>query len=183
MNEFEEAFVNGILKAAAKYGIADHREILAKAEAERIVDTSLEKQQLFSKAGATIMAYAGMENTPEYHILCKCASSNILLPDEVRDTFIRPVEKVLEKQAGLGPTVFALLADKPGVAGALATLLGVAGGGTYYAARREMAETDAEVEAKIEQARIYRETAKKLQKEMRKKQQDKGLAPDKSFVY
>lgn len=182
MNEFEEAFVNGILKAAAKYGIADHREILAKAEAETIVDTSLEKQQLLSKAGATIMAYAGMENTPEYHVLCKCASSNILLPDEVRDTFIRPVEKVLEKRANLA-ALMGWMANNPGYAMALSTLLGVAGGGTYYLADREMSETDAETEAKIEQARIYRETAKNIQKEMRKKQRDKGLAPDKSFVY
>lgn len=185
MNEFEEAYRNGITKAAARLGIADARNILARAEAESIVDTSLEKQQLFSKAGATIFARAGMDNTPEYHVLCKCASSDILLPAEVTDAFIQPVERVLEKSAGIPglPTILAWGADKTATLGAIATLLGVAGGGTYYAARRSMNESDAETEAKIEQARIYRETAKKLQKEMRKKQQEKALAPDKSFVY
>lgn len=183
MDYIETAFRNGIAKAAAKYGITDPSEVLSQAEAERIVSTSLEKQQIMSKAGATILAYAGMDNTPEYHVLCKCASSNILLPDEVQDAFIRPVEDVLEKRSMFLAPIASFITDKTGTALGLAALLGTAAGGTYYLGEKSISETDAETEAKIEQARIYRETAKRIQKEMQKKQREKNLAPAKSFVY
>lgn len=176
-----DAFKAGILKRGAAYGITDADLVGVRCEAERILSNAVEMQQLFCKAGATVLARAGMDDTLEYGVLCKCASSGILLPNEVRDAFVQPVQDVLEKRAGGWADA---VANIPGTLMAATLALGAASGGAYYLARRDMATDDAETEAKIEQARIYRETAKKIVEEMRRKAKEKGLsAPDKAFVY
>lgn len=191
MSDFtvDDAFRNGVMKEAARLGVASPDAILARCEAERIADTGVELQQMLCKAGATALAMAGMDDCLEYHILCKCAASNILLSNESRSLYVEPVRIAFEKTAsglkGIGGAAGIDLAlGETSTLGAAMMLLGMAGGGAYYLARKKMSESDAKTEAKIEQAKIYREAAERIRKEMaaRLKREQQPVA-DTTFTY
>lgn len=184
----DDAFRNGVMKEAARLGISHPDAVLARCEAERIAATGVEMQQMLCKAGATVLACAGMDDCLEYHILCKCASSDILLSNEARSMYVEPVQVAFEKSAlfkGIGGAAGVDLAlGETSTLGAAMMLLGMAGGGAYYLARKKMGESDAKTEAKIEQARIYREAAERIRKEMAARmKREQQPAADTTFTY
>lgn len=185
----DDAFRNGVMKEAARLGVSNPDIVLARCEAERIASTGVEMQQMLCKAGATALAMAGMDDCVEYHILCKCASSDILLSNETRSMYVEPVRVAFEKAAaglkGLGGAAGIDLAlGETSTLGAAMMLLGMAGGGAYYLARKKMGESDAKAEAKIEQARIYREAAERIRKEMAARmKREQQPVQDTTFTY
>lgn len=163
---FDESVLSGIDRACNAAGL-DTCQILVKKAAQDIMDNSVEMQKLYSKAGARLLEMGGFEGSVPHRILCKCASYDTLLSPESYDQYIRPVEEVMQKQAKgaaleIIPKALGLLADAPYLAAALAAGGGALAGGGFYALQRAMEQGDAEVEAKYQQAKAYREAARQL---------------------
>lgn len=194
MNTDNNAFLFGVAQASAALG-ADAEAVLTKAAAFDIVDNSYEMQQLYSRAGANVLALAGLGDSIEARVLCKCASAQHQLSPETQAAYIEPVKMAFVKMAG-GPAM-ASAAGKlfnffgSGLASmpqnlAIASLLagGGLGGGAWLLNRTANTE-DAETEAKLLQAKKYRQVANQIVQEMKLRQaaQQNSDKPTSSSIY
>lgn len=173
---FEDSFKLGVKVAAARLGVTPD-VIMVKQAAEDIIDTSVEAQQLYSKAGANVLALAGMEGTPEYRILCKCASYNRLLSEETHKAFIDPVKRAFQKSAGWMDSVLQTGSGVSYVALMGSLLTGATAGAGLWGIERALSGDDIETKAKYKQAKKYRQLAKEIKDEMRYTQNQKASAP------
>lgn len=176
---------SGVSRTCQAIGV-DPTSIIVKKAANDLIDNSLEMQRLYSIAGARLLELGGMEGSEDHRILCKCASADHLLSQEVHSAFINPVKEVMQKQAnalmsGLGAAL-SYAVNAPAFAAALATLVGGAGGAGIYALQRAFEQGDAEVEAKYQQAKQYREAARQLQDKLEKGKASIRNAPSSLFV-
>lgn len=168
--DMTDAELQGAMRAADMLGV-DIDDVIVKKAANDILDNSYEMQKLYSTVGAIILEKAGMQNTVQHDILCKCASANRVLSKETQEMYIKPVEDVLCKSAAMGKAVGALwgtLSATPALLLALSVGAGGLGGAGIYALQRAIHKDDAETEAKYRQAKIYRDAAKAISDKMNK---------------
>jgi hypothetical protein len=161
---FEESFRLGLDYAAKSFGLTE-RDIMIKMAAENEIHDNLAIQKLFSSAGAHIMKEAGLQDSVEYRILEKCAGYNVPLSEESRQAFIAPVQRVLEKYAGVSDAVSAFGGLSHTFA--LSTLtMGALGGASVWGLQRAGRMEDAETAAKFKQARKYKQLAREIRSQI-----------------
>lgn len=184
---FKKEFEFGIKLGAAVYGYSPEN-ILVKKASQKILDNSLELQQLYSKAGANVLTLAGEGDSVECRILCKCASYDKLLSKEAHDQFIEPVKKAFEKSANPAAKVAAGAAltegakSIPNMLAFAATAAGILSGASWWGLRRQSEVDEAETVAKFNQAKKYRQLAREIKEEMKYKQkQQQQKAKSTSF--
>lgn len=181
----EPEVFSGVSRVCSAIGI-DPVQVIVKKAANDMIDNSLEMQQLYSRAGAKLLELAGMAGSENHRILCKCASSDRLLSEEVHNAFINPVKDTMQKMAGKGGTILSGLAsaatNAPYLAAVIATVAGGLGGAGIYALQRAMEQGDAEVEAKYQQAKQFRDAARQLQEKLEKGKASVRNAPSGLFV-
>lgn len=162
---YEDSFKLGVELAAKQYGLTVE-DILVKKAAEDIVSNSFEEQQLYSRAGANVLALSGDTSSEAYKILCKCASFDRLLSKESQKAFIEPVKQAFTKQASLLGAVGSFIAKGLGSLGTLAGIAtiatGAATGAAAWGARRAITTDDEAVEAKFKQAKKYQQLAREI---------------------
>ena len=167
---YEDSFKLGVELAARQYGLTAE-DILVKKAAEDIVSNSFEEQQLYSRAGANVLALAGDIDSPQYRILCKCASADRLLSKESQKAFIEPVKKAFTKQASLLGAVGSFISKGLGSLGTLAGIatigLGAGGGAALWGMRRAITTDDETVEAKFKQAKKYQQLAREIKNNLK----------------
>lgn len=161
---FEESFRLGLDYAAKSFGLTE-RDIMIKMAAENEIHDNLAIQKLFSSAGAHIMKEAGLQDSVECRILEKCAGYNVPLSEESRQAFIVPVQRVLEKYAGVSDAVSAFGGLSHTFA--LSTLtMGALGGASVWGLQRAGRMEDAETAAKFKQARKYKQLAREIRSQI-----------------
>jgi hypothetical protein len=162
---YEESYKLGVELAAKQFGL-DLNTALVKKAAEDIVENSFEEQQLYSRAGANVLALTGDTNSPQYRSLCKCASFNRLLSKESYNMFIQPVKDAFIKQAGIGAAIAGGLSKTVGTSAtvltALIALTGAGLGAAAWGANRAATTDQAKTEAKFKQAKKYRQLAQEI---------------------
>lgn len=173
----EDSFNLGVIYAASQYGLTKG-QVMAKKAANKILDTSIEKQQLYSKAGVDILKQAGMQDTLECKVLEKCASFPRLLNKTSYNLLVKPVETVLIKRAFSGreaaSTILGMSSDAASAVLLSALTLGGIGGAGIWGIRKATADEEAETSAKFQQALKYKQIAREIQDEMRlQRKQDK----------
>lgn len=173
----EDSFNLGVIYAASQYGLTKG-QVMAKKAANKILDTSIEKQQLYSKAGIDILKQAGMQDTIECKVLEKCASFPRLLNKTTYNLLVKPVETVLIKRAFSGKdaagTILGMSSEAASAILLSALTLGGIGGAGVWGIRKATADEEAETSAKFQQALKYKQIAREIQDEMRlQRKQDK----------
>lgn len=173
----EDSFNLGVIYAASQYGLTKG-QVMAKKAANKILDTSIEKQQLYSKAGVDILKQAGMQDTIECKVLEKCASFPRLLNKTAYKLLVKPVETALIKSAITGKdaagTILGMSSEAASAILLSALTLGGIGGAGIWGIRKATADEEAETSAKFQQALKYKQIAREIQDEMRlQRKQDK----------
>lgn len=181
---YNDSFDLGVKLAAAALNIP-YQDILIKKAAEDIVQNSFEEQQLYSKAGANILALSGDTQSVAYRVLCKCASAERVLPKEVQTRFIQPVKEVLTKSAFNLAGIGGMAANAMGSIGAttLFSILaaGALTGGAVWGLNRAMTTDDANTAAKFKQAKKYKQLANEIRSNLEyQKNQGKSKAVPKN---
>lgn len=181
---FEKEFELGMKIGAEINGLSLDKLHIKKAS-QKILDNSFEMQQLYSKAGADVLARAGMGDTVECRLLCKCASAPRLLSKEAQEMYIEPVKKAFEKYATVKPQAVAaagagLFGGGKSILSALAAIsaaLGATAGASWWGIQRQSMLDDEETSAKFKQARKYRDLARQIKDEIayKKKQEETKL--------
>lgn len=174
---FKNEFELGMKIGAETAGVSLDKLHIKKAS-QNILDNSFEMQQLYSRAGANVLSRAGMGDTIECRLLCKCASAQRLLSKEAQEMYIEPVKKAFEKYAEVSPKAVAsagvgLLGGGKSVFSALAAIsaaLGAAAGAGWWGIQRQSQLDDEETSVKFKQARKYRELARQIKDEIAYKQ-------------
>lgn len=174
----EDSFNLGVMYAAKQYGLTS-QQVMSKKAANKILDTSIEKQQLYSQAGISILKQAGLQDSIECKVLEKCASFPRLLNKTAYDLLVKPVETVLTKRAlfsgkDAASTILGMSSEAASAVLLSALTLGGIGGAGIWGIRKATADEEAETSAKFQQALKYKQIAREIQDEMRlQRKQDK----------
>lgn len=174
----EDSFNLGVMYAAKQYGLTS-QQVMSKKAANKILDTSIEKQQLYSQAGISILKQAGLQDSIECKVLEKCASFPRLLNKTTYDLLVKPVETVLTKRAlfsgkDAASTILGMSSEAASAVLLSALTLGGIGGAGIWGIRKATADEEAETSAKFQQALKYKQIAREIQDEMRlQRKQDK----------
>lgn len=173
----EDSFNLGVMYAAKQYGLTS-QQVMSKKAANKILDTSIEKQQLYSQAGISILKQAGLQDSIECKVLEKCASFPRLLNKTAYNLLVKPVETVLIKRAFSGKdaagTILGMSSEAASAVLLTALTLGGIGGAGIWGIRKATADEEAETSAKFQQALKYKQIAREIQDEMRlQRKQDK----------
>lgn len=186
--DYDNGFDAGVKIACANMGIKPEEVVRHSAFSDAILRDETAQKDI-CKVAAGIFAAADMEDSVEYNLYnIMSKSASVLNPVSV-EKFIVPVVKALHKQANIvheelmeksaAPSVLGgLLAKTVGVGTSaipelykLYALLG-AGAGTATGAltwylNRDANQDDADIEAKEEQARHYKQIAKDIKKRLK----------------
>lgn len=188
MNEnYNKGFNAGVKIACANLGITPGEVVRHSAFSDAIL-SDLTIQKDICKIAAACFKAAGMDSSVEFHLYDNMAKSAAALSPVSVEKFIVPVVKSLNKQANIVHETLMEKSASPSVLGGLLSkvfgtatgtipelykmyaLLG-AGAGTATGAltwylNRDAAQDSAEVEAKEEQAKHYKQIAKDIKKRL-----------------
>lgn len=196
MNEnYRKGFDAGVKIACANLGITPGEVVRHSAFSDKYL-ADVEMQKDICKIAAACFKAAGMDSSVEFHLYDTMAKSAAALTPVSVEKFLVPVVKSLHKQASAIHEELMEKSAAPGVLGGLLSkVFGAAGGtlpelykmyallgagaGTATGAltwylNRDAEQDSADVEAKEEQAKHYKQIAKDIKKRLKIEKEPKS---------